>query len=240
MERYTTYVMRLKFTSLNLQGFESWDQRSPEILDYLTKTDPDAILFQEAVFLPDVSPHNQAQLLNQTLHYPYQLSTISRLQPSSNYASYREGLAVLSKHPITSSDTIILKKEEGDEHNRILQMTDIMVGATVVRLANIHFSITDNFDYATPHLKETLAILKARHEKRILLGDFNLTHLEDSAPLWENDYVSSADTPYITYPSKHKRTDYALVPKELGLRGIYVSGDGLSDHRALTIEVDIP
>jgi hypothetical protein len=66
------------------------------------------IVFQEAVFLPEVSPHNQGQLLNQSLHYPFELSTISRLQKSAEFPVYREGLALLSKHPVTSSDTLIL------------------------------------------------------------------------------------------------------------------------------------
>jgi len=229
----------LTFTSLNLQGFEDWEQRSPRILEFLAQTNPDVILFQETVFLPDVSPHNQAQLLNQTLHYPFEVSTISRLQSSPRHPVYREGLAILSKHPITASDTLILKKDDNDEHSRILQLIDITVDDTVVRLGNVHFSVTDIVDYATPQLKETLDILDARHEKRVLMGDFNLTHLEESASLWEGNYSSTADTPYISYPSTHKRIDYALVPNEYKLLETSVSGDDLSDHRALTVKVDV-
>lgn len=235
--------MKLTLTTLNLQAFDDWEERSPQILKYLEQTNPDVIFFQETVFLPNLSPHNQAQLLNQTLGYSFEVSTISRLQPSSHYPVYREGLALLSKYPITSSDTLILQKDAEDEHNRILQMIDIMIEGEIIRLANIHFSITDIIDFATPHLKETLAILKARHEKRIMIGDFNLTHLEDSQSLWGDDYKASTEVPYITYPTWHegpKRTDYALIPKEFSFNSIKVSGDGLSDHRALTVEIEIP
>ncbi len=166
--------MKLTITSLNLQAFEEWETRSPRILEYLTKTNPDIIVFQETVFLPSVSPHNQAQLLNQTLGYPFEVSTISRLQVGIEHPIYREGLAILSKYPISSSDTLTLKKAEGDSLNRILQMVDIVVEGAIIRLGNIHFSITDFVDFATPHLQETLDILKSRNEKRILIGDFNL------------------------------------------------------------------
>ena len=234
--------MKIKLTSLNLQGFEDWDARKPKILDYLKKEDSDVVVFQEAVFIPDISPHNQAQLLNQDLEYPYQVSTISRLQPSVHYRTYREGLALISKYHIRSSDTLILKKAEGDEHNRILQLIDIWIGDQIIRIGHVHFSITDVVDYATPHLEETLAILKARNEKRILIGDFNLTYLEETSALWENDYKASTEVSYITYPSWHegpKRTDYALIPKEYSFSSITVSEDGLSDHRALTVEINL-
>lgn len=231
--------MKLTITSLNLQGFENWEQRSPRILDYLKRTDADVVVFQEAVFLPTVSPHNQAQLLNQELAYPYQVSTISRRQSSHDHDVYREGLAFISKHHVRSSDTIILKKTEGDEHDRILQLFDIWIGDQIIRIGHIHFSITDTVDYATPHLEETLSILKARNEKRILIGDFNLTHLEETSALWEDGYIASTDVPYITYPTMNKRTDYALIPKEFSFTSISVSEDGLSDHRALTVEIEL-
>ncbi len=235
--------MKLTLTSLNLQGFEEWEERSPKILDYISKVDPDVIFFQETVFLPSISPHNQAQLLNQQLHYPFELSTISRLQTGIDYPIYREGLAFLSKFPVTSSDTLTLKKDPTDELNRIIQLIDIVVEKKIVRLGSVHFSITDFVDYATPHLQETLDILKARNEKRILMGDFNLTYLEESSDLWGDDYKATTVVPYITYPSWHegpKRTDYALIPNEFSYDSIEVSEDGLSDHRALTIVIDIP
>lgn len=235
--------MKLTLTSLNLQAFEAWEERSPRILKYLEKANPDVIFFQEAVFLPEISPHNQAQLLNQELGYPYEMSTISRMQKSSVHPVYREGLAVLSKYAMASSDTIILKKDERDEHNRILQLFDIKVGESIIRLGHIHFSITDDFDFATPHLQETLDILTSRSEKRILMGDFNLTNLNESSHLWGGDYRASNEVEYISFPTLPwgpKSTDYALIPIEYTFDSITVSEDGLSDHRALTVTVDIP
>jgi endonuclease/exonuclease/phosphatase family metal-dependent hydrolase len=224
-------------TSLNLQGFENWEERLPAILSYLKTTNPDIILLQEAVYLPELSPFNQAQLLNQSLNYTYELSTISRLQVGLHYPTYREGLVILSKHPIIRSDTIVLKQARGDEHNRIVQLADIHVNDITIPIANVHFSITDHVDYATPHLKELLEVLGSRDEQRVIAGDFNLSNIEPSGKLWDDTYSSSSSFSYISFPEMNKRIDYALIPKVFRFNDVSVSGDGLSDHRALTIDI---
>ena len=227
----------MKLTTLNLQGFDIWNDRQPAIITYLTEQAPDVVFFQEAVYLPEVSPYNPGQLLNQTLQYPYEHSDVTRLQVGLHYPVYREGLMMLSKYPIVKSDTIILKQTKGDEHNRILQLIDIDKDGEIIKLANIHFSITDFVDYATPHLQEVLEILEARGEERIMMGDFNLSNLDDSAHLWKDHYIASTHVPYVTFPKMNKRVDYALIPKKYSFASIEVSDDSLSDHRALTVVI---
>jgi len=228
----------MKLTTLNLQGFVDWHERQPAIVEYLRVADPDVIFFQEVVFLPDVSPFNQAQLLNKELQYPYEHSAVTRLQPSHEHKTFREGLAMLSKYPITKSDTVVLKKEFDDEHHRIVQLVDIKMDDHTVLLANVHFSLTDDTDFATAHLKETLEIIEDKGEERIIAGDFNLDHLEDLASIWQEQYEASTKVPYISYPTMHKRNDYVLVPKPFVFAEITTSGDELSDHRAVTVEID--
>lgn len=229
----------MKITTLNLQGFDHWETREAAIITYLTSEAPDVVLFQEAVYLPDISPYNQAQLLNSTLHYPYQQSVISRLQVGLEYPVYREGQVALSRHPIVSSDTLVLKQAEGDHHQRIVQLLDVYIDEQVVPIANVHFSITDDFDFATPQLQELLDLLASRGEQRIIMGDFNLNDLDASAELWQNDYISSTMFDYLSYPSMNKRNDYILVPKNYTLDAVTTSGDDLSDHRALTATVSL-
>ena len=228
----------MKITTLNLQGFVDWQQRKPEIVAYLKETDPDVILFQEVVFIPDISPFNQVQLLNQELQYPYEHSAVTRLQPSHEYRTFREGLGMLSKHPVTKTDTVVLKKEFDDEHNRIIQMIDMVVDGAVVQLANVHFSLTDDVDFATAHLKETLEIISDKDEKRIIAGDFNIDHLETLSDMWSDKYEASTKTPYVSFPKMNKRNDYILVPKPVTLGEVTTSGDTLSDHRAVTATID--
>lgn len=227
----------MKLTTLNLQGFIDWEQRQPAIEAYLQSIQPDVILFQEVVYLPDISTYNQVQILNDTLNYAFENCAVTRLQSSKAYGTYREGLAILSKHPIVKADTIILKQALGDEHNRIVQLIDIRVRDDIVKLANVHFSLTDTVDFATAHLKETLEILSSRNEERIIAGDFNIDHLEELSDVWSDQYRASTEVPYISYPYMHKRNDYVLIPKKYSFTDISTSGDELSDHRAVTTEI---
>lgn len=227
----------MKITILNLQGFETWETRKTNILAYLKDEKPDVVLFQEAVFLPEINARNQAQLLNAKLGYAYEQSVVSRLQVGLEYPVYREGLAAISKHPIVKSDAIVLKKAPGDEHNRIVQLIDVLVNGQVIKLANVHFSLTDDVDFATAHLQETLEIIQARDEERIIAGDFNLNHLEELAPMWQDAYRSSTDFPYVSYPGMEKRNDYFLIPKKYHFGHLSTSDDNLSDHNAVTTTI---
>lgn len=229
----------MKITTLNLQAFDNWETREPAITDYLRQVDADIVLFQEVVYLPTISPYNQAQILNRTLTYPHIHSAVTRLQPSPHYQTYREGLAALSKYPVVASDTIVLKQAPGDEHNRIVQLLDVSIGEHVIKIANIHFSLADTVDYATAHLQETLDMLAARGEERIIAGDFNISHLEAVSEVWEKQYRSSTEKKYISYPSMNKRIDYFLVPKSYSFLDISTSTDELSDHRAVTADIHI-
>lgn len=228
----------MRITTLNLQEFHDWENRHPLIIKYLQTVSPDLIFFQEVVFLPKVSPYNQVQLLNKTLKYPNEHSVISRLQDSSVHENYREGLATLSKYRVAKTDTIILKRAVGDRHNRIIQLLDLEVDEQIIKVANVHFSITDITDFATAHLLETLEILEMRDEERIIIGDFNLSDLNETVDVWGDKYRCSNETYYISYPSMNKSTDYVLIPKSYAFTNIEVSGDHLSDHRALTVDVN--
>jgi len=229
----------MKITTLNLQAFDNWEIRESAITDYLRLVDADIVLFQEAVYLPTISPYNQVQILNRTLNYPYINSAITRLQPSPHYETYREGLAALSKYPVVASDTIVLKQTPGDEHNRIIQLLDVCVGERVIKIANVHFSLTDTVDYATAHLKETLDVLAARGEERIIAGDFNINHLEALSEMWANNYRSSEEKEYISFPVMNKRVDYFLISKAYTFLDISTSTDGLSDHLAVMADIEI-
>lgn len=229
----------MKITTLNLEGFTNWQIRKPEILAYLKATNPDVILFQEVVYIPDISPYNQVQLLNQELLYPYEHSAVTRLQPSTEHKTFREGLGMLSKFPVMKTDTVVLKKEADDEHHRIVQLIDLVISDQPVLLANVHFSLTDTTDFATAHLEETLQIIDSKGEQRIIAGDFNIDHLEALSGLWGEHYEASTKVPYISYPAMHKRNDYVLVPKPLSFTELTTSGDTLSDHRAVTVNIAI-
>jgi len=107
-----------------------------------------------------------------------------------------------------------------------------------VKLANVHFSLTDFTDYATAHLVETLEIIANKNEARIIAGDFNIDHLEALSDIWGENYKASTKIPYISYPLENKRNDYMLVPKAYEFTNISTSGNNLSDHRAVTVKIE--
>ncbi|MEO6109668.1 MAG: endonuclease/exonuclease/phosphatase family protein [Candidatus Saccharimonadales bacterium] len=226
----------MKLTSLNLQAFINWKKREPHILRYLKNEAPDIIFFQEVVFLPEVSPNNQAVLLNRYLHYEHEQSVISRLQTSPIYKNYREGLAVLSKFPITTSETLVLNQDPLDHLQRIVQLFDIQYHGQIIKFANVHFS--ENPEMAYDHLDELLHILESRHEQRIIVGDFNMPDLKHVG-LWQGKYLASTSQPYISKPENNMRIDYVLIPKADLILDVSLSDDTLSDHRALTLDIKL-
>lgn len=228
----------MKLVTLNLQGFVDWQDRQPKILKYLEAESPDIIFFQEVVYLPQESPKNRVQLLNEQLGYDYEQSAITRLQDSPHYDVFREGLALVSRHPILKSSTIVLKKEAEDEHNRIVQLIDIKVGEEIVKLANVHFSLTEDQDFATAHLLELLDILASLEEERIIMGDFNMEHLDQLAEHWQDRYRASTVFKYISSIPDSRQIDHILIPKRYVFTKFTVSGDGLSDHRALSATIE--
>lgn len=226
----------MRITSLNLRGFFDWEQRSPRVIEFLRRTAPDVILFQEVVYLPDESPFSPVELLNRSLRYPYRHSAITRLQSSPTYGVYREGLAVLSRLPIPTTEALVLRHEDHDPHHRIVQFVDVQDGAVTHRLADVHLSVRD--DFALHHLQELLAILAGRGEQRIIGGDFNVNHLEQHRALWHDDYVLTSEIErYVSYPHSQQANDYFLVPRSYAIDDMQLSSGDLSDHRALTVDL---
>ncbi|THG28709.1 endonuclease/exonuclease/phosphatase family protein [Naasia lichenicola] len=228
----------MRITTLNLRGFFDWETRVDRIVGYLDATDPDLAVFQEVVYLPDLSPRIQPDLLNDLVKrpFPYRHASVTRLQSSPDGKPYREGLASGSRHPVVASEALVLRHEQADPHNRLAQLLDVDVDGSIWKLANVHLSIRD--DYALHHLEEVLGILDSRGEKRIIGGDFNINHLERHRSLWKEGYVLTSELEqYVSYGKSGQANDYFLVPKEYAVTDITLSDDGLSDHRALTIDV---
>ena len=226
----------MKITSLNLMGRINWVEREPLIVDYLKAVDSDIVVFQEVVYLPEVSPLTQTDELKKKLGYEFTQTVVSRLQTCDIYENYREGLAVFSKYPVTYSETLVLKKNPHDHLQRIVQLFDVNHHGHTIKYVNLHFA--ENPEMAYENLEELLQILRGRGERRIIIGDFNMPDLKHTL-LWQDEYTSSTDDFYISFPQNNDRIDFVLVPKTDKLISVEVSVDGLSDHRALTAELHV-
>lgn len=226
----------MRITSLNLQGFTDWEARMPRVVEYLRSMAPDVILFQEVVWLPEISPVTQVDLLAPELDLPFRHQSVTRLQRGRVVEDYREGLGLLSRYPVPSTEALVLHREQGDPHQRIVQLADVDVDGTTWPLMNVHLSVRD--DFALHHLEEVLRMQEARQERRILGGDFNVDHLERHAALWRGwARLTSEQLEYMSRPLSHETDDYFLVPDRYEIAAVRISGDGLSDHRALTVDL---
>ncbi len=225
----------MRITSLNLRGFFDWEQRSPRVVAALRDLDPAVILFQEDVWLPDVANRTTVGVLNERLGYPFRHESVTRLQQGRTHTDYREGLGLLSRLPVASTETLVLKHEDADPHHRIVQFVDVVADDGVWPLANVHLSVRD--DFALQHLAEVQGILRARDEDRILGGDFNVNHLERRRSRWPDAVLTTDVVPYGSHPSTGETDDYFLVPKRWRIDQVLVSGDDLSDHRAVTVDL---
>jgi endonuclease/exonuclease/phosphatase family metal-dependent hydrolase len=148
---------------------------------------------------------------------------------------YREGLGLLSRHPVAATQTLALQHEQGDPHHRIVQLADVVAPDGLWPLANVHLSVRD--DFALQHLGEVLGILREREERRIIGGDFNVDHLEQHADLWSDAVLTSSVAAYRSHPTSGENDDYFLVPVEWTIDRVQVSGDDLSDHEAVTVDL---
>lgn len=228
--------MQLKIVSLNLAGFKDWELRKQKITDFIVEEDPDVLFLQEVKFDPSQSSYGQSLLLNQSLPHPFPFTqtTISKFYQPSNGDAFREGLAVLSKFPIISSEILVLTKQADDKHPRIVQNIDIETDGHRILLANIHLS---NNKYSVDQLREFIGILKSRGERRIIAGDFNIFELEDNNSIYSDEYMSSvAFKKYKSFPSEALTLDYVLLPKNVAFSSLETR-EGLSDHSALVFMV---
>lgn len=224
----------MKLTTLNLQGFVDWDKREQAIVTYLKDTNSDIVFFQEVVFIPEISPDTSATRIGKQLDYPYTQTVVSRLQTSDLYTDFREGLSIMSKFPITHSETLVLKQNKHDHLQRIVQLFNVVHRGVTTKFANIHFA--QNPELAYEHLEELLEIFKSRNEQRTIIGDFNMPDLKHLT-IWQEQYNASTSEYYISFPGNNNRIDFVLTPKPTTISKMSLSPDGISDHRALTVTI---
>lgn len=228
----------MKLISLNLAGFSDWQLRQQRIVDFIAREDPDLLLLQEVQYDPEWSVYSQSVLLNRLLPVPlpFTQSTVSKFYQPSSGTAFREGLAVLSKLPIISSESLVLTKQIDDKHPRIVQNVNLQLEDAQVLVSNVHFS---NNKYSVDQLSELVKIFEARDERRIIVGDFNILDLAANREIYDKDYLASVDFKgYRSFPSEGLTLDYALLPRGNKFESLEVY-EGLSDHNALCFVVDV-
>ncbi len=231
----------IKVITLNIHNYHDFIDRKPRIIALLKKYKPDIIALQE--IRDDRAKNkigmNQAKQLNAELNFKYfkflRVNNRNKVKSLVNLPPCYEGLAILSKFPF-SSDEITLKKHKEDKYYRKILVANVKIGAKVIPVWIVHFSNNDLFAHL--HAEETL--IHAKSAQPIILGDFNIKYPSEIKKLAEkNNYISSSNYDYISYPEDNCSYDYIFIPKRYSFLSFECISEEVSDHKALFAEINL-
>ena len=169
------------------------------------------------------------------LEYYYYTKAINIAGNEAKYGTKGEyGTCILSRYPITSSESIPLYS--GGKEQRMLSCVEIDVDGTTINFVNTHLS----YELAEIRQKqfETLAEKVADMQYCIVTGDFNISSFDDFAPV---DFLSKACTEHgkpITFPESKTTIDNILFSEEFTLVKRDSVASDHSDHYMLWAELE--
>lgn len=223
----------MRILTFNIQGQENWDSLR-EISETISRSNADIVLLQEVMRLDRLT---QADLINQELGYSWMTSSVTRFYSSPKTGKkFFEGLAVLSRYPIVTCESLVLQPIEGDKHQRIVQFLQIDIAGKPVDIVNLHLSNRQAF--AEQQFSEVQELVGDRHV--ILGGDFNMYDLQPLRAL--GAYTFSYDIEhYITNTDKNDGSvhalDHVLVPVGYSITSVVAIEQSVSDHSPLLVDV---
>ncbi len=252
---HLVYDRNMKIISFNIAGRanfgKNYQERLEKIVALLDKEQADIVCMQEVSFGPDMSV---AERINQLMQTPYkytvaQMSERYTLDKFSDgfmkkwkagliehYDDYTsDGLAILSREPVTKSRTIVLKPVPADERGRpdfrvrIAQILEFDSGFTITNthLAsnnNSHLQLKELIDFSTTDA---------------IVGDFNMfaDSMHSHKDIWQDSYAQSFDfEQYISFPDEQVTLDHMLLKPKFKFTSIRTV-EGLSDHSAVIFEI---
>ena len=232
----------VKLMTLNLWGYEQWDTRKDAISSLIRKQSPDIVALQEVQLDIARSSTSQAAYLAEAGGFQYvvyapSLRTARHPRGKSLTQGYSHGLALLSKHPILSSESYLLSQGADFKEPCSVLFATVEESGEKTELCNVHFGNTDN--ESSEHLKELLEVCAARNSRPIIFGDFNIFGLGSNGQdnLLDNYILSSSQLDYISIPKNNDTLDYIAVPEEYSFASVSCPDDKVSDHRAVIAEI---
>lgn len=239
----------MKLLTLNI-GFYgdkhgAWQERKPLILDALREHAPDVVALQAVALDPERGEHQAAQL---TAGYPHVIFEPATVHPDGR----QEGLAVLSRVPISEVRTLKLSLTPGceDQTSRVLLHVKLDAPSGPLRLFNAHFSWVEA--QGQDNVAEALPFLAAQNGPAVLVGDFNMT--PDAAALdglraagwrdaWAEKRPGEDGFTFVEKVEPSIRIDYAWT-RDVRVNSVQVvlqdaqNGVRASDHAGLLVGVD--
>lgn len=241
MNNNSQNMSKIKIITLNIHNYHDFAQRKPKIIALLKRYNPDIIALQE--IRDDRTKNkggiNQAKQLNEELNFKYfkflRVNDRNKIKKLIDMPPCYEGLVILSKFPF-SSNKIILKKHKDDLYYRKILVANVQVENKITPIWVVHFSNNDLF--ARLHAEETL--IHAKSTQPIILGDFNIKYPAEIKKLSEkNNYVSSSNYKYISFPEDKCSYDYIFIPNKYSFLSFKCISEKVSDHKALFAEINL-
>ena len=234
-------VKKIKIMTLNIHNYHNFTLRKPRIIALFKKYKPDVVALQE---IRDDRAKNktgmdQAKQLNEELNFKYfkflRVNNRNKVKGLINLPLCYEGLAILSKFPF-SSDEITLEKHKDDTYYRKILVANIKISVQIIPVWVVHFSNNDLF--ARLHAEETL--IHAKSTQPIILGDFNIKYpLEIKKLAKKNNYTSSSNYKYISFPEDNCNYDYIFIPNRFSFSSFECISEEISDHKALFAKINL-
>jgi endonuclease/exonuclease/phosphatase family metal-dependent hydrolase len=166
---------RVRIATWNLWGrYGPWEQRAPGIEAELRAMDADIVALQEAW---EAGERNQAQELAAALGYPAHVYS-----PNLDFDGVRSGNAILSRWPITFTETRVLPRDAGDAHDdegeeRLCVFAEIDGPRGPIQMYCAHLSWRD--DHSAIRQQQVAEICRMVRENKprsfpaVLCGDLN-------------------------------------------------------------------
>lgn len=228
--------------TLNLWGYADWGARKDGVLKLVTRAHADIIALQEVQTNLSFSCSPQSDFVASHTNYPYFIFAPSHKKVaqfdthSERSQTASHGLAILSKHPIISSESYFLDPQPSHPEPCTVLFCKVEIDGRPIDICNVHFG--NNDVVSDLQIRELVALCEARKIHPIILGDFNNFDLSRYNNNILKDYAISTDiTPYTSMPRNNGTLDYILAPKEFKIDSVTCPEEYVSDHRAVIAEL---
>lgn len=252
----------MKIITFNLRNHsDRWEERFPLVVETLLATEADLIAFQEVSLL--LGQKNQAELIADALH-----SGLGRemykvfLAEGRGLQKGREGIAILSRLPVVSSERIALPGKW-----RVAQKVCIQMDGREVNLFNTHLHHKPVKDESIrfPQAEKVLLWAQSCDMPFILTGDMNAAPESSTIQFWKASLISAFaavndQEPDRTWPTPlvskmpigevPATLDYIFLSKgDFDVQDSYLIGNSAaaedpnlypSDHFGIYAEVEFP
>ncbi|MBN2499331.1 MAG: endonuclease/exonuclease/phosphatase family protein [Anaerolineales bacterium] len=193
----------MKIITFNLRHHANrWEERLPLVIAELLRENADVIAFQEVSL--NLGPDNQAQIIADRLNTllttsPYQVF----FAEGKGYLKGKEGIALLSRHPIQRAERIKLPKKW-----RVAQRILIDLDGREIEIVNthLHHLPLDDEKIRHPQAEALLAWVQDRPVPTVIVGDFNAQPGSSTIEMLKTNYRSAFEAvhgnePDFTWPT---------------------------------------